>query len=71
MSEEEMVEVKLKLPKAVMDLLRALEKDPTKYLEYSIMDAIRADLDAGILTDPETLNESLKLAFKHYGVLLD
>jgi len=64
MNKEEMLEVKLRLPKVVMDLLQAVDKNPAKYLEYSILEAIRADLDAGVLIDPATIPESLKLALK-------
>jgi hypothetical protein len=61
MSEKEMVELKLRLPKAAMDLLRAVCKDPESYLVHSILDIIRADLGECLAT-PESLIEKFNLA---------
>jgi hypothetical protein len=53
MTNEE-TEVKLELPKVIMNLLRACEKNAEEYLVHSIMCAVTADLDAGTLVDPES-----------------
>jgi hypothetical protein len=47
----EFEEVTLKIPKGIMELLRDnkanLEETPTQFLERSLVDLIRADIDAG------------------------
>ena len=42
------VEVKLKVPKKIVDLVSIFEKDPDAYFKYSLVQAVKADLDAGI-----------------------
>lgn len=51
-NEQERETVTIKVPKAVMNLLEAYSKrglgmTANEYLEYSILQAVRADLDAG------------------------
>jgi hypothetical protein len=47
----EFEEVKLKVPKAIMDLIRdsdkSLEETPIQYLENRIVDAVLSDIDCG------------------------
>ena len=42
--------VTLRIPKKIMDFLRSMEKPwnqtPTEYLEYQLIDEVRADLEA-------------------------
>jgi len=61
LSNQETVTVKIRIPKNVIEMLRALEKDPQKYLEYSIIQVVKADLDAGILASKEALIEKYGL----------
>jgi hypothetical protein len=70
MSEQETVELKLRLPKVVMDLLRAVHKDPERYLVHSILQIIVSDLDGGALADPQGLIEKFNLApvLKEHGI---
>lgn len=49
MSKEETIEyeqVSLKVPKAVMDYLRRIYGNAIKHLEYTVVDHVRADLEA-------------------------
>lgn len=64
MSETEYVELTVKVPKKILDLLNDLEKfygmTATEYIEYNIMWGVRADLDAtgdGPFFDPEKIVE--------------
>jgi hypothetical protein len=41
----EMEAVTVKLPKAIMDFIRGVGKDPEDYLQYSIIDGFRADIE--------------------------
>jgi hypothetical protein len=64
--------VTVKVPKAVMDLLRfsasVLEETPEEWIQYSVIDRVRADVDAGVflpgtkaLTDKFNLNPVFEL----------
>jgi len=70
MTDQETVELKLSLPKAVMDLLKAVHKDPEHYLVDSILQIIVSDLDGGALADPQGLIERFNLVpvLKKHGV---
>jgi len=41
----EMEKVTIELPKSVMEFLRRAETEPQKYLEYSLIQIIMADVD--------------------------
>jgi len=41
----EMEAVTVKLPKAIMDFIRGVGKDAEAYLQYSIIDGFRADIE--------------------------
>ncbi|MEM3731047.1 MAG: hypothetical protein QW667_07835 [Candidatus Bathyarchaeia archaeon] len=52
--------VQLRIPKGVMDLLRAFVTDIDEYLRYCVLDKVRADLesdlpDAGAIVDRESI----------------
>jgi hypothetical protein len=50
-------QVTLRIPKKIMDFLRLTQKlnheDPEKYLLHSLVDMVRADIDAGDVFVPE------------------
>lgn len=60
-------EVTLKIPKAIMNLLRdsekALEETATEYLEHKLVDAIRGDIDCGdcFVPTPQQIAERYSL----------
>jgi len=41
----EMEKVTIEIPKAIMDFLRSVEVRPEEYLQYSLIDAFRADIE--------------------------
>ncbi|MEM3880139.1 MAG: hypothetical protein QXD19_00145 [Candidatus Bathyarchaeia archaeon] len=49
--ETEVLTVELKLPKAILDLLRALRVNINEYFQNTIVEGLAADLDAGSLWD--------------------
>lgn len=54
--------VQLKIPKNIMNLLRDfLEQPVNKYLEYSIIETVKADLEADELISHRKLVEKYKL----------
>jgi methylphosphotriester-DNA--protein-cysteine methyltransferase len=65
--QEEIVyeEITVRVPKKVMDLLRAFEKviqiTPKAYIEYNIIEVLRADLDADALFTMEKIVENFDL----------
>jgi len=50
-------EITVKVPRAIMDFLRANEDKPIEYIEYSIVDFMHADVEAGVFNDPTRLAE--------------
>lgn len=58
-SKQETVAVTLKLPKAVVDLLNAVDLNVEEYLVHTIVDSIAADLSA------DTFYYSKQLVEKH------
>lgn len=70
MSEQETVEVKLKLPKAIVDLLNAVGENVEEYLVHIIVDSVEADLEADTFSDPKQLVEKHKLmpVFKEFNI---
>ena len=68
MSRNQTVEVKVKIPKAVYDLIRATTENPEQYLTKSIIQVVYADLDAGALAGPETKPERLTAVFREHGL---
>lgn len=54
--------VQLRVPKKVMDLLRDCLDEPVhKYLERSIIETVKADIDACALVSPEKIKEKYGL----------
>lgn len=64
MSRNQTVEVKVKIPKAVFDLIAATTDNLEQYLKKSIIDVVRADLDAGVLAGPEVTPKKLATVFR-------
>jgi len=61
----EMEKVTIEVPKAVMDFLRRHESDPEKYLVYSLVEVVKADLDACIWPSPAEIEPILKADLKY------
>jgi len=68
MSKQETVEVTLKLPKAVVDCIRALEGDPAKWIAHEIIELMVSYVECVNAT--QLMNKyGLKPVFKEHGVL--
>ena len=75
MSKEETVEVTIKVPKAIVEFLRALGENvlgekPEEYMVRQIVDSIAADLEADAFFDPKEFVRKFNLlpVFEKYGV---
>lgn len=56
--------VTVRVPKRIMDFLRqhkALSTTAEEYIEYSIVDIVRSDIDGGVFSDPERIAEGYGL----------
>jgi len=71
MGKMEMVEVKLKLPKALVDFIQAMGEDVEEYLAYTIIDGVHAAVEAGEFTQKLIDKQGLPPLFKAYGVISD
>jgi len=73
MSKQETVEVTLKLPKAVVDFLNAVDVNVEEYLVHTIVDNIAADLEADTFYYPKRLVEKFNLMpiFREFNVSVD
>ena len=70
MSDVEMVELTLKLPKGIVDFLRASVENLDEWLAREIVDHIHGQLDADVFFDPkETVKKyNLMAVFKKYDL---
>ncbi len=56
--------ITVRIPKKIMSFLRetkTLTETPEEYLEYTIVDSVRADIDGGVFSDPERIAEGYGL----------
>jgi len=69
MSEKE-VEVTLRLPKSIVNLLKDVSENVEEYLAREIIGVIEADLEADVFGDPKQLvkKHNLMPIFRKYGV---
>jgi len=68
MNGEETVEVTVKLPKAVVDLIRDMEGDPAKWISQEILDLMVSYIESVNAT--QLMDKyNLKPVFKEHGVL--
>jgi len=70
MSKQETVEVTLKLPKAIVDLLNAVDVNVEEYLVHNIVGVIEADLEADTFYYPKQLVEKHNLmpVFREFNI---
>jgi len=70
MSKQETVEVTLKLPKAIVDFLKAMGVDVEEYLTRTIVDNVEADLEADTFYYPKQLVEKHNLmpVFRKFNI---
>lgn len=54
----EMKRVTVELPQKLMQFLHTVEPEPCKYLEESIVQIVRADIDAGVWSPEEIIPTS-------------
>lgn len=64
-TEIEYEEITVKVPKQIMDLLRysekMTEKTPKEYVEYCIVECVRADLDSDVFLSGHALAKSFNV----------
>ena len=68
MSKEETVEIRVKLPKTVVDFIKDMEGDVAKYIAYCIVDLTTSYIE-NVNAEYLMAKYNLKPAFKAYGVL--
>ena len=70
MSEQETVEVTLKLPKAIVDFLKDMNVNVEEYIVHNVIGVIEADLEADTFYCPKQLVEKHNLmpVFREFNV---
>ena len=60
--------VQVKVPKAIMDLLRTFLEDPEEYLSVNIIASVKADLEADFCFDGQGAIISYEKILKRFGL---
>jgi len=61
MSKLEYIEITVKVPKLVVKFLEAQKQDVKEYIEWTVVDSVRADIDAEAFSDPKNVMKNFGL----------